>query len=74
MLKSMLMTFVEEMGHYYESLLDGAIEEKYAEVVETALVAANHQIAATATDDNKDENEDENEVKVEVGNGNIDDE
>lgn len=41
----MLLTFVEEMGHKYESLLDGAAgEQEEVEAVETALAAANYQI------------------------------
>ena len=42
-----LLAFVKEMGHEFESIVDGAIEEeRSAEVVESALVAANHQIAS----------------------------
>ena len=74
MRKSMLLTFVKKMGHEYESILDDAIEkERETEVVETALVAANHQIASTIegddegdedleSDDDK-ENEEEDEKK-----------
>ncbi|MCJ1392996.1 hypothetical protein MMC18_005868 [Xylographa bjoerkii] len=42
MRKQMLLAFVEEMGHAYDKLLDGAEEDGTDEAVETALVAANH--------------------------------
>lgn len=45
MRKNMLLAFVEELGHDYEALLDGAIEEAdEPAAVETALAAANDQI------------------------------
>ena len=61
----MLLVFVEEMGHEYESILDGAIEEeRETEAVETALVAANHQIASTIErDDEEDEDFESDEDK-----------
>ena len=42
--RSMLMAFVEEMGHGYDGLLDGAADSDETEPVETALAAANNQI------------------------------
>lgn len=76
MAKSMLLAFVEEMGHQYEELLEGAMEEegeegKVVEAVETALTADNHQISSTAErargeecddddDDDSEEKEEEN--------------
>lgn len=45
MSRSMLLAFVEEMGHDYDELLEGATEDsKETEPVETALAAANNQI------------------------------
>lgn len=44
MSRSMLMAFVEEMGHDYDDLLNGAADSNETEVVETALAAANNQI------------------------------
>lgn len=64
MRKRMLLAFVQKMGHEYESILDGAIEEKRkAEVIETALVAANHQIALAieGNDEGKNIENDKNE-------------
>lgn len=72
--RNMLLAFVEEMGHEYEALLDGAFEEsgdvKAVEVVETALAAANNQIKLSTGgkeglsygDDETDDKEDEHIV------------
>lgn len=62
MAKSMLLAFVEEMGHEYASLLDGAAgEQEEVEAVETALAAANHQISSRTGDDNYDDDDDDDE-------------
>ena len=67
MAKSMLMAFVEEMGHDYESLLEGASgEQDQVEAIETALAAANYQIRLgigdkVSDEDSKDEEEDSDE-------------
>jgi len=56
MRKSMLMAFVEEMGHEYEDLLEGAAED-INDTVErdiTALMAANEAIAGTLQSDVED--------------------
>ena len=47
MRESMLLGFVEEMGHDYEDLLEGAIEEEDAVADITAIAAANTQIQET---------------------------
>ena len=44
MLERMLLAFVEEMGHEYKHLLDGAIKEDNAVVDATAVVVANESI------------------------------
>ena len=44
MRKQMLLAFVEELGHPYNGLMDGAEEDGTDEAVETALFAANHGI------------------------------
>lgn len=57
MKKSMLMAFVEEMGHEYEDLLKGAAEDidDTVEPDTTALMAANEAIAWTFQDDEEED-------------------
>lgn len=51
-LEGVLLGFVEEMGHEYKHLLEGAIEEDEAVVDTTAIAAANiHIIETLKTDD-----------------------
>lgn len=61
MKKGMLLAFVEEMGHEYEGLLDGAIEDGSTTVESdaSALFAANQQILSSVRE--KDESDDEDE-------------
>ncbi|CAF9905847.1 MAG: hypothetical protein HETSPECPRED_005965 [Heterodermia speciosa] len=72
MKRSMLLAFVEEMGHQYESLLDGAVEDVDAnsghqEVDCTALAVANEAIADSLrrgelrAEMEKEENDEEDE-------------
>lgn len=51
--RNTLMAFVEEMGHDYEALLEGAQgggESQEEETVETALVAANDAIRFSSSE------------------------
>ncbi len=61
MKKSMLRAFVEEMGHEYEDLLKGAVEDMNDAIIPdtTALMAANEAIAWTFRDDDEDDEDDE---------------
>jgi hypothetical protein len=62
--KNQLLGFVERMGHEYEDLLQGAIEEETddLEVDETALAAATNQIILSNEDsDPEEEDEDEDD-------------
>ena len=59
MLEGMLLGFVEEMGHEYEHLLEGAIKEDEAVVDMTAIIAANQHIQRTLkADDDEDSDSD----------------
>ena len=72
MLRNMLLAFVEELGHEYEALLEGAAEPIGSDVVqETALVAANNQIKFSirsedmrhdGQDEDSDDEDDEDET------------
>ncbi len=57
MKKSMLMAFVEEMGHGSEDLLTGAAEDidDAVEPDTTALMAANEAIAGTFQNEEEDD-------------------
>lgn len=55
MLEGMLLGFVEEMGHEYTHLLDGAIKEDEAVVDATAVVVANQYIQRTLKVDDDEE-------------------
>ena len=57
MREGMLLGFVEEMGHDYNHLLDGAIKEEEAVIDATALVVANQSIQRTLKDDDDEEEE-----------------
>ena len=63
--RNMLLAFVEELGHEYESLLEGAIEEAGPnnKPEETALVAANAQVSLSLkkTADEGEESDDDEE-------------
>jgi hypothetical protein len=70
--RNMLRAFVEELGHEYEALLEGAMEDETdADVAvdngdsEILLATASHQIKASARkkgdEDDEDEDEDEDE-------------
>ena len=66
MRESMLLGFVEEMGHDYEHLLEGAIKEEDAVADITAIVAANTHIQETlkaeeGCDLESDSDDDDNE-------------
>ncbi len=69
MKKGMLMAFVEEMGHEYEHLLEGAIDEtaENDDIDSTALIASGRAIRGTLPRDEEDgedgEDEDEGEWK-----------
>ena len=59
MLEGMLMRFVEEMGHEYGHLLEGAIKEEADAVAEpTAVAAANAYIQETLKGDDSDSDSD----------------
>jgi hypothetical protein len=58
----MLLAFVEEMGHEYEELLEGAAEEGTAAAAERSdilLAAAMDEIKAPLLGDEEDEDEDD---------------
>ena len=55
MREGMLLAFVEEMGHEYKHLLDGAIKEEEAVVDATAVVVAHQSIQRTLKDDDDEE-------------------
>ena len=56
-LEGMLLGFVEEMGHEYKHLLEGAIKADEAIVDATAIAAANtHIIETLKTDDKENSN------------------
>ena len=57
MLEGMLLGFVEEMGHEYKHLLDGAIKEDEAVVNATAVVVANQCIQRTLKVDDDEESD-----------------
>lgn len=70
--KSMLLAFVEEMGHGYEQLLEGAMgeddikdrrkgSEAETEIVETASVAVGEGVGEDESDEDEDEDEDDDE-------------
>ena len=66
MREGMLLGFVEEMGHDYEHLLQGAIKEEDAEADITAIAAANTHIQETLKaeedcDSESDSDDDDNE-------------
>ena len=69
MLRGMLLGFVEEMGHEYKHLLDGAIKEDEQVVDATAVVVANQCIQRTLkvddeesdSDNDDDDDDDDNE-------------
>ena len=73
MKRSMLLVFAEKMGHEYEGLLDGAVEDedadgKLEEADPTALAMANLVIAERSR--KEEEKEDEKEkVFQKVGEG-----
>ena len=54
MLEGMLLGFVEEMGHQYKHLLEGAIKEDEPVVDPTAIAAANAHIQETLKGDNEE--------------------
>ena len=58
MLEGMLLGFVEEMGHEYEHLLEGAIKEDGAVVDIRAIAAANTHIQETLKADDEDPDSD----------------
>ncbi len=57
MLEGMLLGFVEELGHGYNHLLDGAIKEDEAVVDATAVFVANQSIQRTLKDDDEEESD-----------------
>lgn len=63
MKKGMLLAFVEEMGHEYEGLLQGAIEDHQTAVEsdESALFAANRQIISSVQETEGEESSDDDE-------------
>ena len=63
MLEGMLLGFVEEMGHEYKHLLEGAIKEKEPVVDQTGLVVANTDIRESKLDreDQDEEDSDQDE-------------
>ena len=71
MLEGMLLGFVEEMGHEYKHLLDGAIKEDEAVVDATAVFVANQCIQRSLkfdddeeeSDSDSDDDDDNNEDK-----------
>ncbi len=68
MRRHMLLGFVEELGHDYEYLLEGA-KEGQDEAVETALMVANNQILeSNKTQEEKDKEEEEAAVEEESDN------
>lgn len=54
MLEGMLLGFVEEMGHQYKHLLEGAIKEDESVVDPTAIAAANAHIQETLKGDDEE--------------------
>ena len=62
MKKNQLLGFVESMGHDYEELLEGAIEEPGVEEAdEAALAVVTHEIVGRRTEEDEDESQDESE-------------
>ena len=61
MFERMLLGFVEEMGHEYDHLLEGAIKEDDAVVDTTALAAASTHIQELLKDDDDDEEDSDEE-------------
>ena len=71
MLEGMLLGFVEEMGHQYKHLLEGAIKEDEPVVDPTAIAAANAHIQETLKGDNEenpDVDDDDNHNDDDSGN------
>ena len=58
MLEGMLLGFVEEMGHQYKHLLEGAIKEDEAVADPTAIAAANTHVQETLKSDNEENPDD----------------